>query len=524
MTPEQKEFIKNEYLKCAKDPAYFMKKYCFIQHPTKGRVIFNLYPFQEQVLRLWRDNRYSIINKSRQLGISTLAAGFSLWLMLFHQDKNILCIATKQETAKNMVTKVRFMWDNLPKFLTLGEKPLENNKLNLKLQNGSQIKASSASGDAGRSEAVSMLIIDEAAFINDIESIYTSIKPTISTGGGAIALSSPNGIGNWFHKMWSSAEIGDNDFLPIKLPWDVHPESDDEWFKAECANLSRQKIAQEYECSFLGSGHTVFPQEIIDFYEQTTVKDPIEKRGFDQNFWLWDYPNYSREYMVIGDVARGDGKDYSTIQVMDIDNNEQVAEWKGQLPPKEFANLLISVSTEWNNALLICENTGIGWSTVETLLERNYPKLYFSPKGGEEKTIENYYHSIQYSESNTPGFSMTLKTRPLVISKLREYMMEKSCIIKSKRLIEEIKVFIWKNGRAEAQIGYNDDLIMPFGVSQYLRDTSIKLKQHTQDLQRSMLQNNYKVNHVTQVYKTTTQTQQWQMQNGYGTFDLREWL
>lgn len=161
MTPEQKELIKNEYLKCATDPAYFMKKYCFIQHPVKGRVIFNLYPFQEQVLRLWRDNKYSIINKSRQLGISTLAAGFSLWLMLFHKDKNILCIATKQETAKNMVTKVRFMYENLPKFLTLGEKPLENNKLNLKLKTGSQIKASSASSDAGRSEAVSLLIIDE---------------------------------------------------------------------------------------------------------------------------------------------------------------------------------------------------------------------------------------------------------------------------------------------------------------------------------------------------------------------------
>lgn len=362
------------------------------------------------------------------------------------------------------------------------------------------------------------------AFINGIEEIYTAIKPTISTGGGAIALSSPNGIGNWFHKIWSDAEIGDNDFLPIKLPWDVHPERDDEWFKKECANMSRQKVAQEYECSFIGSGHTVFPQEIIEFIEQTTIKDPIEKRGFDQNYWLWSYPNYSRDYMVIGDVARGDGKDFSTIQVMDIENNEQVAEWKGQLPPKEFANLLISVASEWNNALLICENTGIGWSTVETLLERNYSKLYFSPKGGEDKQIENYYHNIQYIEGNTPGFSMTLKTRPLVINKLREFLLDKSAIIHSKRLIEEIKVFIWKNGRGEAQSGYNDDLIMGYAIGQYLRDISLKLKQQSIDFQRTMLQNTYKVNHAQQIYKNNGSNNHWQYNTNYGNFDLREWL
>ena len=142
MSEDLRQIIRDEYIACAKDPSHFMRKYCFIQHPQRGRVIFNLYPFQGKVLNLWRDNPYSIVLKSRQLGISTLAAGYSLWWMLFHKDKNVLCLATKQETAKNMVTKVKFMYDNLPSWLKIGAE--ENNKLTLRLDNGSQIKAVSA--------------------------------------------------------------------------------------------------------------------------------------------------------------------------------------------------------------------------------------------------------------------------------------------------------------------------------------------------------------------------------------------
>ena len=167
-----KDIIKQENVKCATDPVYFMKKYYWIQHPQRGRIQFNLYPFQEGVLHQFKKNRYSIVNKSRQLGISTLVSAYSLWLMLFNKDKNVLCIATKQETAKNMVTKVKFAYDNLPSWLKINA--IENNKLSLKLNNGSQIKAIGATGDAGRSEAVSLLLLDEAAFIEGIDEIFAS--------------------------------------------------------------------------------------------------------------------------------------------------------------------------------------------------------------------------------------------------------------------------------------------------------------------------------------------------------------
>jgi hypothetical protein len=482
-----KEVIKQEYMKCVQDPAHFMKKYCNIQHPQRGRVIFNLYPFQDKVLNLWKDHPYSIVLKSRQLGISTLAAGYSLWLMLFQKDKNVLCIATKQETAKNMVTKVKFMYDNLPSWLKIPAD--EHNKLTLRLSNGSQIKATSASSDAGRSEAVSLLIVDEAAFIENIGEIWASAQQTLATGGGAIVLSTPYGTGNWFHKTWVAAESADNDFLPIKLPWYVHPERDEAWRKRQDELLGDPRLAsQECDCDFSTSGDIVFYNEWLDFIKETTLQDPLERRGADQNLWVWEPADYTREYMVVADVARGDGKDFSTFHIMDIATNTQVAEYKGQMSPKEFGYFLVGVATEYNLALLVVENASIGWAAIESVLERGYRNVYYSPKS-DTLTSDSYFNQYENSDNVTPGFTMSMRTRPLIVNKFREYVGDRSVTIRSKRLLEEMKVFIWKNGRPEAQTGYNDDLVMPFGVAMYLRDTSLKFQQQSHDLTRATLNN-----------------------------------
>ena len=485
MNKDLKNIIRQEYIKCAQDPAHFMKKYCHIQHPQRGRVIFNLYPFQEKVLHLLQDNPYSIILKSRQLGISTLSAGYSLWMMLFQKDKNILCIATKQETARNMVTKVKFMYDNLPSWLKIEAD--ENNKLSLRLSNGSQIKATSASSDAGRSEAVSLLLIDEAAFIDQIGEIWASAQQTLATGGGAIVLSTPYGTGNWFHKTWVSAENNENDFLPIRLPWYVHPERDEAWRKRQDELLGDPRIAaQECDCDFSTSGDTVFHSEWIEFIKETTIQDPVERRGVDQNLWIWEPADYSREYMVIADVARGDGKDFSACHVMDIQTNTQVAEYRGQLPPKEFGYFLTGLATEYNNALLVVENANIGWATLDAIIERGYRNLYQSPKS-DQLTADSYLRVFEGNSEMVPGFTMSMRTRPLCINKFREFVGDRSVTIRSKRLLEEMKVFIWRNGRPEAQSGYNDDLVMSFGIGMFLRDTSLKFQQQSLDSARAAL-------------------------------------
>ena len=488
MDQNLKKKIREEYVKCAASPAYFMRKYCYIQHPKRGRIQFNLYPFQDKVLTLFQENSYSIVLKSRQLGISTLTAGYSLWMMLFNQDKNILCIATKQETAKNMVTKVKFMYDNLPSWLKEKQKPSEDNKLTLRLRNGSQIKATSASSDAGRSEAVSLLIIDEAAFINNIGEIWASAQQTLATGGGCISLSTPYGTGNWFHKTWVAAEMGDNSFLPIRLPWEVHPERDQAWRDQQDADLGIRMAAQECDCDFSTSGDTVFYPENIDYYEKEHIKEPLEKRGIDKNLWVWEPADYSKDYLITADVARGDGKDSSTLHVFDVETFTQVAEYKGQIGTKDFGNLLVGLATEYNNALLAPENSSIGWSTIQTILDRGYQNLYHSPKGN-GMSVDNYFDPYLDHSKMTPGFTMASNTRPISIGKFQEAVRDKGVIFRSIRLLEEMKVFIWRNGRAEAQTGYNDDLVMAFSIGCYLRETAFKLRQQGMDMSKSILNN-----------------------------------
>jgi hypothetical protein len=487
---EIKEIIKQEYIKCATDPIHFFRKYCYITHPVKGRVLFHLYPFQGDTLQEIRDNRFTIINKSRQLGISTLVAGYSLWTMLFHKDKTVLCIATKQETAKGMVEKVQFMYNNLPGWLKGNQKPISDNKLSLKLANNSQIVATSAASDAGRSYAVSLLVVDEAAFIEGIDKIYTSIKPTIATGGGIIALSSPNGVGNWFHKMYTEAEIGKNDFKAIKLSWNLHPDRvfpvDEGWEQRERSNMSPREFAQEYDCDFLGSGNTVVDSEILSFYEQTHIQEPIERRFMGGDFWIWQYPDYTKNYIICADVARGDGSDHSAFHVIDIESCEQVAEYKSQISTREYGHMLVSVASEYNNALLVVENANIGWDVINTIIERGYSNLYYSPRSYGDISMEKYLAKME-SEQTVPGFTNSTKTRPLVISKMESYIRERTFTFHSKRLLEELRVFIWQNGKAQSQNGYNDDLVLSLGMGLFVRDTALKFSAQGLDMTRAAI-------------------------------------
>tara|TARA_Y100000389_G_scaffold202384_1_gene247484 strand:+ start:351 stop:1934 length:1584 start_codon:yes stop_codon:yes gene_type:complete len=525
MSANLKDIIKQEFIKCAKDPVYFMKKYYTIQHPKRGRIKFNLYPFQETVLGHMDNEDYMIINKSRQLGISTLCSAYSLWMMLFHKDKNVLCIATKQETAKNMVTKVRFAYDNLPQWLRI--KTVEHNKLSLRLANGSQIKATSASSDAGRSEAVSLLLIDEAAFIDNIDEIFASAQQTLATGGGCIALSTPYGTGNWFHSTWVKAEARENTFLPIRLPWTVHPERNEEWRDEQDIILGPRMAAQECDCDFSTSGDTVIEPDILNFYEKTYIKDPSERRGIDGNLWIYEIPDYSKTYTVVADVARGDGKDYSAFHVFDIDNAVQVAEYKAQIGTKDYANVLFAVATEYNDALLVVENANVGWAVIQQLIDRGYRNLYYSPKMDTAlSNADQYLNKYENGNAMVPGFTTSLKTRPLVISKMVSYIHEKSVIIQSKRLIEELRTFVWKNGKAQALGGYNDDLVMAFGIAMFLRDTALHFRQQGVDMARAALGGIHSTNHqAPNIYTNSNRVKNpYEMENPYGGKEDISWL
>jgi len=518
-----KEIIQDQYVKCATDPAYFLRQFCYIQHPLQGKIKFDLYDFQEKTLFDLRDNRYSVILKSRQLGISTLTAGYALHQMLFNDNFNVLVIATTQDVAKNLVSKVQMMNENLPSWLKVNI--TTNNKLSLKFKNGSEIKAISSSSTGARSEALSLLIVDEAAFIRNIEEIWIASQATLSTGGDAIVLSTPNGLGNWFHQIWSEAESGMNGFKTIKLHWNLHPDRDQEWRNEQTQLLGERGAAQECDCDFISSGHTVVDGSILQKYE-LKCEEPVEKRGFDNGYWIWEYPDYSRDYIVVADVARGDGADWSTFHVIDVQNIKQVAEYKGKLPPKDFGNMLVTVATEWNNALLAIENANIGWAAVQPALDRNYENLFYTYKDDgyvdlEVQLLKGY--DIKDKTKMVPGVSTTSRTRPLMVSALEMYMREGTPIIRSKRLIQELFVFVWLNGKAQAQVGYNDDLVMAYAIGLWLRDTSLKLRQHGIDLNKRALSQFQKTD--TTIYTNPDQRPDagWDWHNGQNDENLT-WL
>jgi hypothetical protein len=482
-----KQAIKQNYVKCAKDPSYFINQYCTIQHPQRGKIKFKLYPFQYDVLEEYQKHDYNVILKSRQLGISTLSAAYALWMMLFQNDKNILVIATSKDTAKNLITKVRIMYEALPAWLKTAI--VENNKLSLIFKNGSQIKAIASNESAGRSEALSLLIIDEAAFIDKIDTIWTAAQQTLATGGRCLAISTPNGVGNWFHKTWQDAKDGANKFNTVKLHWTCHPERDQEWRDEQTKNLGPSQAAQECDADFLSSGRSVVDPAILEWYKEKMCCEPTEKSGFDRNLWIWGYPDYSKNYLICADVARGDGTDFSAAHVFDIEEMEQVAEYKGQLGTTEFGNFLIELATKYNDALLVVENNNIGWATLQTIIDRGYENLFYQEKNhlvvDEDNKHTNRYRSID--KNKIPGFTTTLKTKPLIVAKMEEYTREKMVKLKSTRLIDELFVFIYKNSKTEALDGYNDDLVMSYSILLWIRDTAIRIQSERNELQSSML-------------------------------------
>jgi len=479
--PSKQEILK-EIVKSGKDPVYFINTYAKISHPLKGLIPFNTYDYQEDLVERFNDARFNVILKARQLGISTVTAAYIVWMMMFHRDKNILVIATKFATAANLVKKVKSIIRHLPGWMQIANISVDN-RTSFELSNGSQIKASSTSGDAGRSEALSLLVIDEAAHVEGLEELWMGLYPTLSTGGRCIALSTPNGVGNWFHQIYVDSEEGKNDFFPTKLMWDAHPDRGPEWFEKETKNMSRREIAQELECNFNMSGETVFHQEDLEVYS-ALLKEPKYKTGFDRNFWIWEEYNPEFTYLLSADVARGDGKDYSVFHMLKVETMEIIAEYQGKPSLDIFANLISQAGKEYGDCMVVVENNSVGWTVLDKLQESRYPNLYYSYKSSHE-----YVDPVtgEHATNAVPGFSMTQKTRPLVIAKMEEFIRNKLIKIYSKRIYNEMRTFVWQHGKPQAMKGYNDDLTMACAICCWVKDVAFDACQRDSEYKKAFL-------------------------------------
>ena len=448
-----------EIIKCGKDPIYFIKNYAKIQHPTRGMIPFATYEFQDDCVNAFVEHRLNIVLKARQLGLSTIVAAYATWFAIFQKDKNILVIATKLSTAMGFIKKVAVILDGLPEWLLLPQ--YEPSKQQINFSNGSVVKAVPTSDDAGRSEALSLLIVDEAAIIRDFDEIWTGLAPTISTGGRAIVLSTPKGVGGQYYRLWTEAEAGVNEFNPIRLHWSVHPEHDKEWFAKETKGMSKRDIAQEYLCDFLASGDTFLQTEDLD-YLRTGILPPIERVGIGNNVWIWSHPIEGRQYVISVDVARGDAHDYSAFHVIDTEECEVVVEYMGKIPPEDLADLLALWGKKYNDALIMVEQNTFGYFANTKLRDNGYPHLYYHGINADPFTY------IPVDPKALPGFPTSQKTRFQILAKLSELIRAKSLKTYSQRLFDQLQAFVWQGNKPMASKDSYDDLVMALAIGCWL--------------------------------------------------------
>ena len=259
--------------------------------------------------------------------------------------------------------------------------------------------------------------------------------------------------------------------------------------KDDNSYVTEYGIVHNCDADFLTSGNSIVDLQTIMFYEETYRRDPEEKRSIDKGLWIWGYPDYTKTYLIAADVARGDGSDYSTCHVFDIKSLEQVAEYKGRIGTRDFGRLLAALGIEYNNAMVIVERENVGWDTLQELIDINYPNLFYSSNDLEYVEVSRQITNKLWAQEKKlkPGFATTSRNRGLLIQTIERYFGDQSIIIHSVRLLNELKNFIWINGKAQAQSGKNDDLVMALGILLWVRDTALRLREEGLDITRMTL-------------------------------------
>ena len=434
--------------KVTKDP-FFFSTFIFVVNPVLGRVVFNLYPYQKSVLYQFLKERFNIILKFRQAGITELISMYCLWLAMYHPNKKINIISIKDTVAKKVLKKIKFMYKNLPWYLQV---PIVNGRTGeygsasmMEFSNGSIIESIPTSDQAGRSESLSLLVIDEAAIVRWASTIWASAFPTLSTGGSAIVNSTPYGIGNFYHSTWVDAIAGGNPFNPIRLFWQMHPDRDEAWYQEMSAALGPKRTAQEIDGDFLSSGNTVFDlTDIKGIEEMLSEYQPIKTRLGGQ-YREFTEPDPDTQYFIGADCATGRSTDYSAFSCMDPNGEEHVI-FKGKIPLNQFAKLLGSTGEKYNYATLAPETNDIGMAVTTLLQDEGYPNLYYSTKLLKEK------HKGKPKEEKVPGWLTTTKNRSVIIENLEKDIREDTCIIKDPFFVQEAYTFIYDStGRPVAR-------------------------------------------------------------------------
>jgi len=466
-----------EIIKCVHSFPYFCHKFVKILHPTKGLVPFIMFKYQHNVIKDYENNRFNIISKFRQGGLTTVTLLWGMYKCMFQTDQQIMLLSKTDREATDIGMMIDRAAENLPDWLRPKKDGKWNDHLKMFTETGSSVKFYSP--QAARGKSVTFLIIDEAAFIEDMDKHWKAMWPVLSTGGSCTLVSTVNGIGNWYYQTYIEAKEKRNLFHVIDLDYWEHPDyNNPKWVAEQKAQLGEKGFLQEVLREFLGSGETYFSSKIVrELTEQTMNNFPSKKlfakwvnlQGFASTvesesnkgaLWVWKEPVDGRDYIIGADCAEGqaENNDNSCFQVIDQITCEQVAEfYSNTVSPNVFAQILKEVCIYYNNALLVVENMGPGIAVLNTLQNHLfYDNIYFENKKGNPK----------------PGVRMGQVNRPLFLETLQSRLINQSMRINSIRFTNELGTFEYNPGtkKAQAQKGKHDDAIMAMCIALFVRD------------------------------------------------------
>ena len=523
-----------EYARIIKDTPYALRTYLQTYDNTQKKYVpMNLFPDQLQLIQDYEDYNENITKKYRQAGVTTVTAAWlskKLQLAKPENPERVLIIANKKDTAVEMANKIRNFLDQWPEWLNVGFSPDKNSESRFRLNNGSEVKAVATSADALRGFTPTVLVFDEAAYIEAGEDFWAASMASLSTGGKIILISTPNGYDPIYYGVYDQAIRGINDFHITDLRWFKDPRytkdlrwvkcqdichymlnreqyDDNEvvlyefdmsnykeleeqgykpyssWFESMSKKFKydRRKISQELECDFLGSGDGVIPGFVQENITKNMIRVPIEKY-MQATLWQWKEPIQGHRYIMGVDVSRGDSEDFSAINIIDFDEREQVLEYIGKIPPDDLAQIAYKWGVIYGNAFIVIDITGgMGVATSRKLQELNYKNIYI-----DGVNTQNIWEYNAKAMEKIPGLNFNNKRTQIVAA--FEEQLRKGFAVRSSRLLNELNTFVYMNGRPDHMKGAHDDAIMSMSMALYAGDICFNQLEKTGAVNKAMLE------------------------------------
>ena len=477
-----------EYIRCQQDPLHFVTEHIKIVSVDEGLIDFNVRDYQEDMINRFHNERFVICKMARQSGKSTTILAYLLHYILFNENVSVAVLANKKATAMELLGRLQLAYEHMPKWLQQGV--LIWNKGNIELENGSKILASSTSGSAIRGGSFNIIFLDEFAFVphNISEEFFSSVYPTISSGKTTkvFIVSTPNGM-NMFYKLWTDAEEKQNDYSPISVHWSQVPDRDLEWKDKTIRNTSERQFQQEFECSFLGSSNTLISTEKL-------MSMPFKKPVFiNDGLDVYQEPISNHTYVMICDVARGVGLDYSAFSVFDVTNQpyRQVAKYrKNDISPMLYPNIIYTTDQKYNEAFVLVEVNDIGQQVTDILYHaleyENMMMVTMHGRNGQQI-------GGGFAKNVSMGIRTTKQVKRIGCATLKDLIERDNLLIDDFDTISEMTTFIGKNTSWEADDGAHDDLVMTCVLFSWLVQQRYFREMTDQDIREKMFAEQMKI-------------------------------